>query len=164
MTNGSRHAGFAWLEHVPPAVFVLTFAVMLWQPRSPAVAIYAPGEERVTDLAGLLGERAPRLDEIERLLSIGRFPPAKTAGRQLGDALVACTMADVGEPQRTALARQLYAITAGGDVSAERLALTLIDIQQTAIRARCSPERVTALVDAARVAARTEPSPRRDWW
>jgi hypothetical protein len=78
--------------------------------------------------------------------------------------LGACEMSSLPESKRMQLARRIYAITTGDDLSRDRLALILDEIQQTAIEARCSPIVIGALVDSARRVARTDPRPRSDWW
>ena len=165
MTHAPGHAGSAWLEHAGPAVVIGALFAVLWQPGVVVSAVNEQREGRIGELAALLGEPVSRPAEIERILPAATpFPPNAEATRSLAEALAACGMSALSEPTRLQLARRVYAITTGGDLLRNQLELTLREIQQTAIDARCSPIVVTAIVDSARRVARCEPNPRRDWW
>ena len=117
------------------------------------------------ELAALLGDRAAREPEIERLLPlVSRFPPNEDATRSLADALSKCDMSGLSDSSRAQLARRLYAITAGDDLQGDQLGLMLNQIQDAGIEARCSPIAIQSIVDSARRVARTDPKPRKDWW
>jgi hypothetical protein len=73
-------------------------------------------------------------------------------------------MSGLSESRRVEIARRIYAITTGDDLPRTRLAVMLDEIQDAAIRARCSPIVITEIVDSARRVARTDPKPRKDWW
>jgi len=148
---------------VAALVMTVLFA-FLWRP--PATAASIPEkEDRVSELAMLLGERTPSQEAIERILpTVSRFPPNESATHSLADALSACEMSSLSESSRVQLARRIYATTMGGDMTRDRLAVIVNEIQETAIRARCSPIAITAIVDSARRVARTDPKPRRNWW
>jgi hypothetical protein len=154
-----------WFEHSGAALVIAAIVTLLWRPAAVESSLEAEKEGRVGELAALLGEGAARRAEIERILPAAtRFPPTEGATRSLAEALGACEMSSLPESKRMQLARRIYAITTGDDLSRDRLALILDEIQQTAIEARCSPIVIGALVDSARRVARTDPRPRSDWW
>jgi hypothetical protein len=152
-----------WVEHVVAAMVMAALVVFLWRPAT--AASIPEKEDRVGEMAALLGEHTPSPDAIERILpTVSRFPPSESATRSLADALSACDMSSLSESSRVQLARRIYATTMGGDMTRDRLAVILNEIQDEAIRARCSPIAITAIVDSARRVARTDPKPRRNWW
>ena len=162
--KGSAGHEKTWVEQVAAAIVVAALFGLLWRP---AASLASSGDqaERVAELAALLGDRAPASAAIERILPAAtRFPPSAEASHSLAAALAACGMSDVSEPRRVQLARVIYAITTGGDLSRDRLTQMLEEIQETAIDARCSPLVIAAIVDAAHRVARSDPKPRRDWW
>jgi hypothetical protein len=73
-------------------------------------------------------------------------------------------MSTLSELKRLQLAGHICAITTGGDLPRDQLALMLRHVQQAAIDARCSPVVVTAIVESVGRVARSDPKPRRDWW
>jgi hypothetical protein len=154
-----------WFEHTLAAVVIAALLAVLWRPAAVGSTAGASTEERVGELAALLGERVTSRAEIERILpTASRFPPNDESTRSLADALGACDMSGLSESRRVEIARRIYAITTGDDLPRTRLAVMLDEIQDAAIRARCSPIVITEIVDSARRVARTDPKPRKDWW
>jgi hypothetical protein len=154
-----------WIEHAGAAIVIGVSVALLWRPPALRSSSDAEKEERVGELAGLLGQQADSRAEIERILpAASRFPPNEQATRSLADALSMCNMSGLSESSRLLLARRLYAITAGDDLPRDRLLVMLNQIQNTAIDARCSPIVIDAMVGAAQRVARTDPKPRKDWW
>ena len=159
------HAVSAWIEHAGAAIVIGLILALLWRPPAPRPSTAADKEDRVGELASLLGEQVVTRDEIERILpAASRFPPNEEATRSLAGALSTCDMSQLSYSSRVLLARRLYAITAGDDLAREQLMLMLNQIQNAAIDARCSPIVIEAMVESARRVARTDPKPRKDWW
>jgi hypothetical protein len=155
----------AWIAHAGAAVVIAALMVFLWRPAAVRSSTDIGREERIKELAARLGDPTPNPVEIERILpTASRFPPDEAATHSLANALSACGMSGLSESSRVTLARRLYAITTGGDLPRDRLAVILDQILDAAISARCSPIAIGAIVDSARRVARTDPKPRKDWW
>src|SRR5262245_7966806 len=119
--KGSAGHEKTWVEQVAAAIVVAALFGLLWRPASSS-ALSGDHAERVAELAALLGDPVPESAAIERILPAAtRFPPSAEASHSLADALAACGMSDVSEPRRVQLARVIYAITTGGDLSRDRL-------------------------------------------
>jgi hypothetical protein len=156
----------SWLEHAGAAAIIALLVAVLWRPTALGSSpTNGDREDRVGELAALLGAPVANRAEVERILPTAtRFPPNDDATRALAGALSACDMSGLSDARRAQLARHIYATTTGEDLPRDRLVVTLQEIQETAIEARCSPLVITAIVDSARRVARIDPKPRRDWW
>jgi hypothetical protein len=159
----STYLTSGWVAHVAAAASVGVL-LLLAVPR--AVPAVARSQARgVAELADLLAASQPERARIEEnVRSWSRFPPEEGAGRMLADALAACSFAGRPDTQRVELARRVYAITNGSDVSDAELADTRSAFRQAAAEARCPPQAAVDLENALTRTARTDPRPRADWW
>jgi hypothetical protein len=166
MTRPTRHDAAPFWLHAIPIVLVATLVIGWWRPVYVSAVPTQGQQEKIDDLARLLGSASSSADAIEeRLRSFGPFPPEAMAGRVLADALIACRTG-MAELQRLPLARELYAITVQSqvDVMPDAIPRALGFIQDAALASRCDPRALERLVRAARDITRVDPNPRRDWW
>jgi hypothetical protein len=163
MTPRASHLASDWLTHAAAAAAMIVTLVAV--PRLGVPMAGRSQERGIAELASLMSASSPSRDRIdENIRSWSRFPPKEELGRTLSMALASCPMPGVPDAQRLELARRLYAITNGTDVSETRLAGTLAAFEAAAGQAGCAPRVTLDLLEAVRETARTDPRPRADWW
>jgi len=153
-----------WVAHAASAVALAAMLVLLWPPASAPAAVPASQARGIDELAALLGG-APDPEAVERnLREWTRFFPSGADGQQLATSVAGCPMMSLPESTRVELARRLYVITNGSDVSDAELARTQDLFQRAAARAGCRPDATLTLLETLRRTARHDPHPRADWW
>jgi len=163
--KGFSHLTSGWLTHVVAASSIVVLVSLLGVPSTDAPAVQRGQERGVAELASLLAAQQPKRDRIEEnVRSWSRFPPGGGTDRRLAGALASCTMSSRPDAERVDLARRLYAITNGTDVSDDELAGTLAAFRRAAAAARCAPRATADLTNVLRRVARSDPRPRTDWW
>ena len=152
-----------WSEIALSIGVVAILIIALWRPDQAAPATHRP-DRLINELANLLGAPSRSAAEIDkRLGAFSRFPPDPRASRALAEALVMCTTTMLGGLERRQLAQQLYVITEQSTDADHATTVRVIDLQRM-LGGVCSATAIGSLGDAARRVARTDPSPRRDWW
>lgn len=144
-------------------LLLLALAGVLWSP--PGNALSDADPDAVASLEALFTAPVRPDVLVEGLESLTEHRPDRAATEALAQALAACEgIAALDEPRRAALARHLWAIMHGGDLTAGQLARVLDGIQQVAQDSNCAPVGATGLMQAAHAAARRVADERRDWW
>jgi hypothetical protein len=152
---------------VAAIVLLLVIAATAWWWR-PSPDGPVTNEEALRKIGSVAASLETSIEPIRFAMlldSLTRYPPLPSATEDLARALAACdVVASLGAANRDRLALGLWQIMNGGQLTATELARTLLDLQQTAAKAGCSPDRVEALTEAGYAAARNAQDQRRDWW
>jgi hypothetical protein len=165
MSDRVLQARHLWWADLVLAGVIVMMGVALWRPSPRPAVTDAELEEKIGALADLLGSAPADAAAIdERIQSFGAFPPEARATRALAVALASCETAALEPAQRSRLAHDLYAITRPTDALPRVLPAALTTIQQLLVNARCPAVAADEVLGSARIVARRDPKPRRDWW